>query len=184
MTTTDWIIDIALVFVVLRQLREERLTVRFVLLPAAIVFFVAKNYLHGFPTSGNDVVLIGMFTAVGAALGLAGGLLTRVRAHNGTAFVRAGWSAATLWVASMTARLAFIVWISNTSAGEQAITRFSAEHHITSGNAWQTALVLLALSEVGVRIATIVARGYVASTRSAGADKTQATQDDGKLVTT
>jgi hypothetical protein len=166
MTTTDWIIDVALIFIVLRQLREERLSVRFVILPAGIVYFVAKSYLHGLPTAGNDLVLIGALTAIGATLGLAGGLLTRVRAEAGSAFVRAGRSAAGLWVASMTVRLGFIVWISNASAGEHAITRFSAEHHITGANAWQTALVLLALSEVVVRLATIVTRGYLASTRS------------------
>ena len=37
MTITDWIIDIALVLLVFRQLREERLTARTILLPVALI---------------------------------------------------------------------------------------------------------------------------------------------------
>jgi hypothetical protein len=79
MTTTEWITDIALLLVVFRQVREGRLTARFVLLPLAIVSVVAIKYLHSIPTAGNDLVLIGTLVAVGAFLGIAGGFYTRVR---------------------------------------------------------------------------------------------------------
>jgi hypothetical protein len=161
MTTSDWIIDIVLILIVVRQLREEKLTKRFVIIPAGIVAYVAHSYLHSIPTGGHDLVLIIAGVLLGSTLGLLGGLWTRVRASEGVAYVQAGPAAAGLWIASMSARLAFIIWITH-SSGEATIGRFSAAHHITSGNTWQDALVLLALSEVIVRIATIVIRGHLA----------------------
>ena len=157
MTTTDWIIDIALVLLVVRQVREARIDRRFVLIPAGLVAYTASRYLQAIPTAGNDIALIAGCVAVGAALGVAGGLTTHVRVVDGQAYARAGVAAATLWVASMSARLAFIVWISH-SAGAAALGRFSVAHDITGSDAWQDALVLLALSEVLVRLGIIVAR--------------------------
>jgi hypothetical protein len=165
MTTSDWIIDIALVLIVVRQLREEKLTRRFVIIPAAIVAYVAHSYLHGLPSGGADLTLVVLAVALGATLGLAGGLLTSVRGRDGSAYVKAGPAAASLWIASMTARLGFIVWITH-SSGEHALARFSAAHGIHSAQTWQTALVLLALSEVAVRILTIVLRGLQAADAS------------------
>ena len=159
MTTTDWIIDIALILIVVRQLREERLTARFVLLPLGIVAYVAHTYLGGIPVTTANLTLVAGMVVLGTALGVAGGLLTRVRAERGAAYVRAGWAAAALWVGSMTARLGFIVWITH-SAGASALGRFSMAHHLTGADVWQTALVLLALSEVVARIGVIVFRGY------------------------
>ena len=158
MTTTDWIIDIALVLIVLRQVRTSKLGWHTVLLPLGIAGWVGGSYLEAIPTGGNDLWLIAAGVTVGVALGIAGGLTTRVWAIGGRAHVRAGVTAATLWVASMGARLAFIVWASH-PAGEATLGRFSAEHHITGGDAWQDALVLLALGEVVVRIGIIAARG-------------------------
>lgn len=165
MTTSDWIIDIALILIVVRQMREEKLTKRFVIIPAAIVAYVAHSYLHGLPSGTANLTLVGGAVAVGSVLGLVGGLLTRVRGEAGAAYVKAGPAAAGLWIASMTARLGFIIWITH-SGGEQALARFSAAHGITTATTWQTALVLLALSEVVVRIATIVVRGLLAAEKS------------------
>ena len=162
MTTTDWIIDIVLILIVLRQLREEKFTARVVIIPAVIVAYVAHSYLHSFPTGGNDLLLVGLATGLGAALGVAGGLLTRVRSADGNAFIKAGPAAAGIWIASMTARLGFIIWITH-SSGAASIARFSEAHHITSADSWQTALVLLALSEVAIRIAIITARSLRAA---------------------
>jgi hypothetical protein len=163
MTTTDWLIDIVLVLVVLRQLREGRIDIKFIAIPAAIVYFTAKSYLHGIPTGGNDLVLIGVALGLGIALGIAGGLTTHVRAADGHAFVKAGPTAAAIWVLSMTARLGFIIWCTHGS-GPATLGHFSATNHITGANVWQTALVLLALSEVVVRLGIIVVRGYVLTT--------------------
>jgi hypothetical protein len=157
MTTTDWIIDITLVLIVLRQMRAERFNLRFILLPLGIVAFTAHKYLTGLPTGGNDLALVGTCLAAGTALGLVGGMITRVFARDGHTFVQAGPGAASLWVASMGARLAFIVWITH-SAGATHLAHFSKAHSITAADVWQTALVVLALSEVIVRIGTITVR--------------------------
>ncbi|WP_375497997.1 hypothetical protein [uncultured Jatrophihabitans sp.] len=172
MTTTDWIIDITLVLIVLRQVREARIDRQFVLIPAAIVAFTASKYLHAIPTAGNDLVLITICVAVGTALGVAGGLTTHVRVVEGQGYARAGVVAATLWVASMGARLAFIVWASH-PAGAADLGRFSMAHHTTGADAWQDALVLLALSEVVVRLGLIVARSYLLRRRTVAADNTR-----------
>lgn len=46
--------------------------------------FVAHTYLDSIPTAGNDLLLIGALMAVGAALGIAGGVYTRIRVAGST----------------------------------------------------------------------------------------------------
>ncbi len=79
MTTTEWITDIALLLIVFRQLRESRLDLVSFLLPLGIVSFFAHQYLTAVPTEGNDLVLVAVLVSIGAALGIAGGIYTRVR---------------------------------------------------------------------------------------------------------
>ena len=50
MTTSDWILDIVLILVVLRQIRWSRIDLTTVLLPLGIVAFVAYKYLIPIPT--------------------------------------------------------------------------------------------------------------------------------------
>ena len=166
MTTTDWIIDIALILIVFRQLREERLTARTILLPVALMSWAGFTYLHSIPTGGNDLVLIGLLTAVGVIFGLFGGLLTRVRYGSGNVYIKATVSAAALWVVSMGFRMGFAVW-SSYGSGVSHITSFSAAHDITGGQAWVAALILMAFGEVVVRLGTIIIRGQLASARGA-----------------
>jgi hypothetical protein len=165
MTTTDWIIDIALLLIVFRQLREGRLTPFTILLPLAVIGWAASTYLRHIPTGGNDLPLAIGFAAVGAAFGLAGGLLTRVRHADGHVRVKATRSAAALWVVSMGFRLGFAVWSSHPSGGAH-VAHFSAAHDITSVQAWVVALVLMAFAEVAVRLGTIVVLGRRATARA------------------
>ncbi|WP_225849129.1 hypothetical protein [Streptomyces sp. HPF1205] len=166
MTTSDWLIDIALLLVVFRQMREERLTARTILLPLALVGWAAGHYLHGVPTAGHDLALVALFTAAGVAFGVAGGLLTRVRYADGHVRIRAGLGAAALWVISMGFRLGFAVWSSHPS-GERHLAHFSAAHDITSGQAWVSSLLLMAFGEVVFRLGTIVVRGQLLAARGA-----------------
>ena len=53
-------------------------------MPVALMGWAGFNYLHSIPTAGNDLVLIGLLTAVGVVFGLFGGLLTRVRYGSAT----------------------------------------------------------------------------------------------------
>ncbi|MYS19739.1 hypothetical protein GA0115240_11262 [Streptomyces sp. DvalAA-14] len=165
MSLSDWIIDLALLLIVFRQLREERLSARTVLLPLALMGWAAAHYLRDVPTAGNDLALIAAFTATGVAFGLAGGLLTRVRYAAGDVRVRATPGAAALWVLSMGFRLGFAVWSSHAS-GAAHLTHFSVAHHITTGQAWVTALLLMAFGEVVLRVGTIVVRGRLLSARA------------------
>ena len=183
MTTTDWIIDIALVLIVFRQLREERISKATFIVPLAMITFAAKNYLHGIPTAGNDLVLIALFTGVGVVFGLFGGLLTRVRTLQGRVHIKATAGAAGLWVASMGFRLGFAVWSTHPS-GQAHLASFSADHRITSGQAWVDALILMAFGEVVVRLGTIGIRALILSSRGvrSGA-RMQTGTETRKLVT-
>jgi hypothetical protein len=170
MTTTEWITDIALLLLVLRQIREARLTLTQLAIPLAIVAYVAHHYLHSIPTAGNDLVLILTLVAVGATLGIAGGIYTRVRVDGPATLVQAGVISAALWVIGMSARMGFQLWSQNGGAG--SIERFSVAHQITSDQAWVAALVLMALTEVVTRLATIVYRGQTARRAATGATAT------------
>lgn len=160
MTTTDWITDIALVLVVFRQLREGRLGLKSYVIPLGIVAFVASQYLHTIPSAGNDLVLIGALVGAGAALGVAGGVYTRIRSADGHLFIKAGAISAVLWVLGMGARMGFQVWVDH--GGADDVGRFSLAHDITTSQAWVAAFVLMALTEVITRLATIFVRSRLA----------------------
>ncbi|WP_425825940.1 hypothetical protein [Streptomyces fractus] len=159
MNTTEWITDIVLVLVVFRQLREGRLDWKSFLIPLGIVGFVAYKYLGSIPTDGNDLALVGTLVAVGAALGIGGGVYTRIRVSGDHLLIKAGVVSAVLWVLGMGARLGFQLWTEH--GGGDDVARFSITHHITSDQAWVAALVLMALTEVVTRLATIFIRGRV-----------------------
>ncbi|GAB6897742.1 hypothetical protein [Kineosporia succinea] len=159
MTTTEWITDIALLLIVFRQLRESRLDLVSFLLPLGIVSFFAHQYLTAVPTEGNDLVLVAVLVSIGAALGIAGGIYTRVRRVGEHVLIKAGAVAAVLWVLGMGARMGFQLWSEH--GGADTITRFSIEHTITSDQAWVAAFVLMALTEVVTRLATIAVRAQL-----------------------
>ncbi|GAA2599387.1 MULTISPECIES: hypothetical protein [Streptomyces] len=157
MTATEWITDIALVLIVFRQLREGRLDHRTFLIPLGIVAVVAYSYLDSVPTGGNDLVLVATLMAVGAALGIAGGVYTRIRPLDGHLVIKAGAVSAILWVLGMGARMGFQVWVEH-GGGADDVARFSIDHHITSDQAWVAAFVLMAVTEVVTRVGTIYLR--------------------------
>ena len=158
MTFTDYLLDSILVLLVVRQIRETRLDLRAVLLPIGIAVIVGGSYLRGIPTAGDDLLLVALLTGVGVTLGLISALSTRVRSDGGRyPLVKAGWIAAGAWVAGMGSRFAFAVWASH--GGAETLGRFGASHHITSGDAWTAALVLMALGEVLVRTLVLIVRG-------------------------
>jgi hypothetical protein len=157
MTTTDYLINGLFVLVVVRQARERELDLRSVLLPLALVAFVAHLYIHTIPTAGNDLVLIGLLAAVGLGLGITSGFATHVRAgENGHAVARVGWLAGGLLVFGITARMVFAFVVSH--GGQHAVASFSIAHQ-TGAAAWPVALVSMAVCEVTARIATVQLRG-------------------------
>jgi hypothetical protein len=166
MSTTDYLINIALVLLVLTQIRNRRMDLRSLILPVVAVAGAAFYYLKGIPTAGNDVVLELGLGALGVLLGVACARTTSVwRDADGVAYSRAGLAAAVLWVLGVGSRLAFEVYATHGGAG--AIARFSASHSITSGEAWTAALVLMALADVISRMIVLRVRAARATTPAA-----------------
>ncbi|MFL5680747.1 MAG: hypothetical protein ACJ77B_09120 [Chloroflexota bacterium] len=160
MTVTEYVIDLLLIAVVFRQIRPRELSRGSVLLPVVLVGIACVNYLRAFTPAGNDILLIVLLVVAGVVLGLVSGAVTDVWSDgNGHVIARAGLLAAAAWVAGMASRFAFAVW--STGSGATAITRFSIEHRISSGQAWTTALVLMAVGEVLARVTVLqIRRAY------------------------
>jgi hypothetical protein len=158
MSTTDYVVDILLIVVILRQVRVQEYTARRALLPLVIVAWAGEHYLKGFPAGGNDLVLVAVLAVAGGVLGAASGVTTAMwRDEAGRVLARAGLWACLTWIAGMGFRLAFALYASSDGGGA-TIGRFSREHSITSGQAWTTALVLMAFAEVLVRLAILQGR--------------------------
>lgn len=157
MTLFDYLIDSALVLLVLLQIKERELTVRTLVRPLIIAGIAVAEYLHGIPTAGNDLVLVAVFALTGGLIGFASGKVVLMRrAQNGEVLARSGWASAFYWVLGMGSRFAFIYWITHT--GHAWIGRFSASHAITSGEAWTVALLAMAIFEVTGRTAVLAIR--------------------------
>jgi hypothetical protein len=169
MTTTDWLIDIALLAIVLKQLRGDRIDARFILLPLGLCSYFAYSNLKSIPTAGNDLHLSLIFAGIGITLGVLGGFATRVHLKNGAIMAKAGLTAAFLWVLGMGFRMGFQIW--STHGGASTLTRFSVNHDITTVQAWVAALVLMAVCEVVFRMAIILVRSQVIRARSASAPR-------------
>jgi hypothetical protein len=159
MSITDYLIDSALVLLVLLQIKWRPLTTRSLIRPLIIVGIAVVSYFNSVPTAGNDLVLILVLCAVGAILGVSAGQATflRRRAADGAVEARAGWAAGFLWVLGMGLRFGFLVWIS-TSAGGRTLTQFSIAHSISGSAAWTDALLGMAECEVAGRSALLAGR--------------------------
>jgi hypothetical protein len=157
MSTTDYLINAAFVLLVFKQARERQLDRRALVIPLVMVFFVAQQYLHSIPTSGQDLVLIGLLAGAGVSLGLLSGFATHVRAGtDGFALARVGWLAGALLVAGISSRIVFAFVV--THGAEPAIRGFSIAHQIGAA-AWPVALVSMAICEVTTRVVTVQLRG-------------------------
>jgi hypothetical protein len=157
MTTTDYLINALFVLIVLRQARERELDRRSLVIPLAIVAYVAHLYVRSIPTAGNDLILIGTLGTIGLALGVASGFATHVRAgENGLAVARVGWIAGALLMFGIGSRMVFAFALSH--GAHHAVASFSFAHQIGAA-AWPVALVLMALLEVSTRIAIVALRG-------------------------
>src|ERR1700761_8797415 len=139
MNATDYLVNAVLVLLVLRQIRETRLSWQILVLPVLIVIGVGCYYLRSVPTAGNDLLLDVTLAASGATLGGLCALFTHLRrGADGTPLSRAGW------VVGIGARMGF-AWATTHGAGP-AIERFSVGHSITTVDAWVAALFLMALA--------------------------------------
>jgi hypothetical protein len=147
MTSTDYLIDSALVLLVLLQIKERPMTRRQLIRPLVILGVAVASYLHGFSTQGNDLPLLGVFAVIGGLIGIASGVTVIMnRRDDGVVTFRSGWTSGFFWVLGMGSRFGFVYWI--THGGVHSIARFSANHQITSTEAWTVALLGMAVFEV------------------------------------
>jgi hypothetical protein len=171
MNIYDYLLNGALVALVVLQIRGRRMTIRELALPLAVVTVVAFAYLHSVPTVGNDLALVVSGAVTGLLLGTGCGLATAVYLRaDGARMAKAGALAAVLWVAGVGARMAFALYA--THGGGRQIGQFSIEHQITP-HAWVACLILMALTEVVSRSAVLAGK-YMALGRARPAAETAA----------
>jgi len=157
MNFSDYLIDSALVLIVLFQIKERPMTRRTLIRPLVILSIAVANYLHGIPTQGNDLVLVGALALTGGLIGVTSGVTAILRRRaDGVVTLRSGWISGFFWVLGMGSRFGFAYWSSH--GGIHAITTFSADHQITSGEAWTVALLAMAIFEVCGRTLTLALR--------------------------
>jgi hypothetical protein len=157
MSINGYLLDAALLLVVVRQLRGRRLEGLSLYLPFGIVAFFAIKYLRTLPTGHADLVLVGLGVAAGLTLGVLCGVFTYVyRGRDGVPFARASGIAAGLWILGVGARLAFSLFAEH--GGGPDLARFSHDHGLAM-DAWVDALVLMALCEVVSRSILLLVRG-------------------------
>jgi hypothetical protein len=156
MTTTEYLLNAALVLVVVRQLRGKRLIGSAIYVPLAICAYVGYTYLHSIPTSGNDLLLVVIGSAAGLTLGTLCGLCTLVYPdRDGIPFARATGAAAVLWVLGVGSRIAFSLYAQH--GGGSTIEHFSIVHAL-SQDAWVAAFVLMAILEAVSRTVVLLVR--------------------------
>jgi hypothetical protein len=163
MTTSEYLLNVVLVGLVVLQIRGIKLTAAALLLPVVMTAWAASQILQTVPTAGNDLVLELGFAACGCGLGVLAGVATSVRRAGAAAVAKAGVVAAALWVLGIGARVGFSLWVQH--GGGPAVRQFSLAHHITGGPAWGTGFVLMALAEVTSRTGVL----YVKARRSGAA---------------
>jgi hypothetical protein len=157
MNFSDYLLDSALVLLVLFQIKERPMTRKALIRPLVILSIAVVNYLHGIPTQGNDLVLVGVLATVGGLIGVASGFTAILaRRFDGVVTLRSGWLSGFFWVLGMGSRFGFAYWTSHGGAG--SIANFSANHQITSAEAWTVALLAMAVFEVSGRTLTLAAR--------------------------
>lgn len=176
MSFWDYVLDIALVALVLRQIRGKTLTVASLLWPVGLVLVAVFEYLEVIPTGETDLDLIVAGVIAGLLLGVLCAQRTLVlHRPDGSIFAKATTAAAILWVAGIGARLGFAVYAEH--GGASAIARFS-EAHAIDGNAWTASLLLMALAEVLGRTAVLAKRMVSARKAFVGLEQPADTQLD------
>jgi hypothetical protein len=156
MTLFDYLLNVALVGLVVLQMRGRRLDRRGLVLPIVLVAWAASQYLHGIPTSGNDAVMVVIGVTAGLGLGVASAQLTRLDVgSDGVPVARATAAAAALWVLGIGGRMGFSLFMQY--GGAPVVFRFSRAHHL-SGAGWVSGMVLMALVEVVSRTLVLWAR--------------------------
>ncbi|MFT2712849.1 DUF1453 domain-containing protein [Clavibacter sp. Sh2126] len=166
MDVSDALVSVALILLVVRQLRGRRLTLLSLLWPVLLVTWAGVEYLGAVAPFASDHAFVAGLGALGATLGVACGLLTRVEARAGVVVARASWLAAAAWIAGMGGRLAF--GLIALHGGGRIIAEASVRLDLHAAGTWSTALITMALAEVVARTAVLAARHRTITRRIAG----------------
>jgi hypothetical protein len=153
MKISDWAISLALILLVVRQIRGRRLSTVGLLWPIALVGWAGYEYLGDIPDHRSDWTFVAVLTLIGLALGVGCGLLTSVYVEDKVAMARASGLAAALWIVGMGGRLAF--GVAALHGGGAAIARMSERLDLHAAGTWSTALIVMALCEVVSRTAIL-----------------------------
>ena len=160
MSLFDYLFPLLLILSVLRQIRGKHLNWFQLAWPVALVIWAATKYLHGFPLTGNDLVLVVATVVTGLVLGTLAGVFTTVyRRADGALMARATVATIVLWILGIIGRLMFGLYAGH--GGGPAIASFSRAHGIAFA-AWGSALILMALCEVAGRTLVLAARALAA----------------------
>jgi hypothetical protein len=146
-----------LIGVLVSDLGRRAVTPRRLRRPLLIAGVAGSMYLSAFATSGDGLALELAGAGVGAVLGLLAAGLMRVGydASEGKAFTRAGAGYAFIWIAVVSARLAFIYGSENWFSS--SLGSWMVAHHVTAA-ALTNGLVLMALAMTVARTLSLIAR--------------------------
>ena len=157
MGVTDYVIDVLLIAIILRQVRPHLLTARSAVLPLVLLVAAWIVYFRSFTLSGNDLALIVILSAVGVVLGGLSALGDRLwHDHRGRLVAQAGLASVGAWVLGMGFRFWFDYYANH--SGARSVVRFSVRHDISGPSIWTAALVLMASGQVLARVGVLQAR--------------------------
>lgn len=156
MSVWDWSVSVALILLVVRQIRGRRLSVIGLLWPAVLVGWAGFTYLVQVPDHRSDWTFVVVLSVIGVLLGTGCGLMTSVYSRETVVMARASGTAAALWVIGMTSRLAFGIAVLH--GGAAPISWLSERLSLHAISTWATALIVMALAEVLARTAVLAVK--------------------------
>lgn len=155
MNPTELILSLALMSLLLRQIRPRPLNLPILLYPIPLVMVAAYLNLHTLP-SGPSLSFALLGGTAGLLLGAGCGLTTQVyKGQAGQILAHASGIAALLWIVGVGSRIGFGLYAEH--GGGPTIAQFSTQHHLTQA-AWITAMLLMALLEVVGRSGVLIWR--------------------------
>ncbi|MGO4493747.1 hypothetical protein AB4Y86_16870 [Arthrobacter sp. 2YAF22_2] len=152
MTTAQWLLNLGLlVFILGSNLGTRTVTGRRLVLPLILALLAGFLLLSAAPASGNDTALAAIGACAGTALGIVAGIFMRLeRRSDGSVASRAGAAYALLWILVIGGRIGFAESAAGWASG--AVRDFSISNHISGGESWTAAFVVMALAMVGSRV--------------------------------
>jgi hypothetical protein len=167
MDTTTIVILVAVgVLLSLQQLRYRRFGVRTLALPIVFAVVLWYAYVQGAPTVANDMDLYLICGAIGAALGVVGGVLSSMRRDEagGALLVKGGAVYAGLLVALIAGRIGFAYYAEGGGAAQ--VRQFCIDHGISGQTPIVAALMLMVITTILARLVVVLTRLGYGSARS------------------